>query len=137
MSIFKKKNDHLSSEIRILFLHELQIPGEIVQTKQATNLSRFLLENRPEYRKREHSVIFLHDNVPGHTENPVRGTLETFSWEVLSPAAYSTDLDPSDYKLFTSMGSALICWKIFKKWPDGKTFTGVALINCPKDGVNV
>ena len=34
-------------------------------------------------------------------------TLEVFSWEVLSHVIYSSDLAPSDYHLFASMGHAL------------------------------
>jgi len=30
-----------------------------------------------------------------------------FGWEILSHAAYSSDLAPSDYHLFASMGHAL------------------------------
>ena len=52
-------------------------------------------------------VIFIHDNAPSHTEKLVNGTLETFSWEILSHTAYSPDLDPSDYHLSASMGHEL------------------------------
>ena len=47
----------------------------------------------------------LHDNAPSHTAKPE--TIEAFSWEILSHAAYSPDLAPSDYYLFASMGHAL------------------------------
>jgi len=82
-----------------------------------------------------------------HTAKPVRDTLEVLSWEVLSHAAYS-DLAPSDYHLFASMGHALAeqCFDSYedvKKWLDecsrqkGKIFTGVVSTNCSKDGKNV
>jgi len=64
-----------------------------------------LHKKRPEYQKRQHKVIFLHDNAPSHTAKPVLGHVG--SWEVLPHAAYSPDLAPSDYHLFASMGHAL------------------------------
>ena len=48
----------------------------------------------------------LHENAPWHTVNPVRGTLETLSWEVLHHETYSADLTPSDCHLFSSIGHA-------------------------------
>jgi len=93
-----------------LVYYELLKPGETVNTKryqqQLIDLNRSLLEKRPEYRKRQHKVIFLHDNAPSHTAKLVRGTLEALSWKVLAHAAYSPNLDPSDYYLFASMGHA-------------------------------
>ena len=68
------------------------------------DLNRSLLKKRSEYQKRQHKVIFFHDNAPSHTAKPVRDTLETLSWEVLPHAAYSPDLAPPDYHLFASMG---------------------------------
>ena len=64
-------------------------------------------EKRPDYRRRQHKVIFLHDNAPSHTAKRVKETIETFSWEILVHAAYSPDLTPSDYHLFASLGHAL------------------------------
>ena len=61
---------------------------------------------RPDYRRRQHKVIFLHDNAPLHTAKRVKGTFETFSWEILADAAYSPDLALSDYHLFASLGHA-------------------------------
>jgi len=66
-----------------------------------------LYEKRPEYQKRQHKVILLHDNASSHTAKLVRETIEAFGWEKLSHAAYSSDLAPSDYHLFASMGHAL------------------------------
>jgi len=37
----------------------------------------------------------------------IQNYLETLNWEVLSYSAYSSDLAPSDYHLFSSMGHAL------------------------------
>lgn len=75
--------------------------------QQLADLKRSLLEKRPEYRKRQHKVIFLHDNAPSHKAKTGRDSLETLSWEVLPHAAYSPDLAPSDYHLFVFMGHAL------------------------------
>ena len=91
--------------------YELLKPGETVNTERyrqrMIDLNRALREKRPEYRKRQHKVILLRDNVPSHTAKPVKETIEAFSWEILSHAAYSPDLAPSDYYLFASMGHAL------------------------------
>lgn len=91
--------------------HELLKPGETVNTdryrQQLIELSRALLQKRPEYQKRQHKVIFLHDNAPSHKAKLVQETIEALNWEVLPHAAYSPDLAPSDYHLFASMGHAL------------------------------
>jgi len=71
------------------------------------NLNQALCEKRPEYQKRQHKVILLHDNAPSHTAKSVKETIEAFGCEILSYAAYSPDLAPSDYHLFASMGYAL------------------------------
>ena len=88
--------------------YELLKPGEIVNTeryrRQMIDLNQTLREKRPEYQKRQHKVILLHDNAPSHTAKPIKETIEAFSWEIFSHAAYSSDLAPSDYYLFASMG---------------------------------
>ena len=72
-------------------------------------MNHSLLEERSEYRKRQHKVIFLHDNAPLHTgkPEPIRDMLHGLSWKVLPRAAYSPDLALSDYHFFASMGHAL------------------------------
>jgi len=70
-------------------------------------LNQALCEKQPEYQKRQHKVILLHDNAPLHTAKLVKETIEAFDWKILSHAAYSSDLAPSDYYLFASMGHAL------------------------------
>ena len=52
-------------------------------------------------------MISLHDNAPSHTAKPLKKTIEPFSLQIFSHAAYSTDLAPSDYYLFASMGQEL------------------------------
>ena len=89
------------------------------------DLNRALREKRPEYGKRQHKVILLHDNAPLHTAKRVRETIEAFSWEILAHAAYSLDLAPSDYHLFASLGYALTKQRInsyenVRKWLDSK-----------------
>ena len=50
--------------------YELLKPGETIDTKhyqqQLTNFNHLLLEKRPEYQKRQHKVIYFHDNAPSH-----------------------------------------------------------------------
>ena len=91
--------------------YELLKPCETVNTEryrqQIMDLNQALREKRPEYQKRQHKVILLHDNAPSHTAKPVKETIEAFSWEILSHAAYSPDLAPSIYYLFASMAHAL------------------------------
>ena len=75
--------------------YELLKPGETVNTEryrqQIIDLNQALREKRPEYQKRQHKVILLHDNAPSHTAKPVKETGKDFSWEILSHAAYSPD----------------------------------------------
>ena len=106
--------------------YELLKPGEAVNTeryRQTIDLNQALREKRPEYQKRQHKVILLRDNAPSHTAKPVKETIEAFSWEILSRAAYSPDLAPSDYYLFASMGHALsdqhfTSYENVRKWLD-------------------
>jgi len=67
-------------------------------------------------------VILLHDNTPSHIAKLVKETIEAFSWEKLSHAAYSPDLVPFDYYLFASMGHALaeqcFTYENVRKWLD-------------------
>ena len=71
------------------------------------DLNQALQEKRPDYRRRQHKVIFLYDNAPSHTAKRVKETIETFSWEILAHAAYSPDMTLSDYHFFASLGHAL------------------------------
>ena len=68
-------------------------------------------------------MILLHDNAPSHTAKLVKETIEAFSWEILSHAAYSPNLAPSDYHLFASMGHAIdeqcfTSYENVRKWLD-------------------
>ena len=59
------------------------------------NLNQALCEKRPEYQKRQHKVILLHDNASSHTAKLVKETIEAFDWEILSHAAtHQTRLRP-------------------------------------------
>ena len=91
--------------------YELLKPGETVNRnryqQKMMDLNRASQEKRPDYRRRQHKVIFLHNNAPSHTAKRVKETIETFSWEIIAYAAYSPDLAPSDYHLFASLGHAL------------------------------
>ena len=110
------------------------------------DLNQALREKRPEYQKRQYKVILLHDNAPSHTAKPVKETIEAFSWEILSHAAYSPDLASSDYYLFASMGHALsdqhfTSYENVRKWLDDwfaqKIFCGLASTNCQTGGKNL
>ena len=110
-----------------MIYYELLKPGETVNTEryrqQMIDLNQALREKRPEYQKRQRKVILLHDNAPSHTAKPVKETIEAFSWEILSHAACSPDLAPSDYYLFASMGHALsdqyfTSYENVRKWLD-------------------
>jgi len=53
----------------------------------------------------------------------IKETIEAFGWEILSHAAYSPDLAPSDYRLFAWMGHALAqqrftSYKDVRRWLD-------------------
>ena len=114
---FRSGNFDVRNEERVwwdqkgVIYYKLLKPGETVNTEryrqQMIDLNQALREKRPEYQKRQHKVVLLHDNAPSHTAKPVKETIEAFSWEILSHAAYSPDLAPSDYYLFASMGHAL------------------------------
>ena len=70
-------------DLKGVVYYELLKPGETVNAgryqQQLIDLNRSLLEKRPEYQKRQHRVIFLHDNAPSHMAKPVRDTLEALS----------------------------------------------------------
>ncbi|KAG5327624.1 MOS1T transposase, partial [Pseudoatta argentina] len=85
------------------------------------NLNQALRKKRPEYQKRQQKVILLRDNASSHIAKLVKETIEAFDWEILSHAAYSPDLAPSDYYLFASMGHAFAqqrftSYKDVRKW---------------------
>ena len=90
--------------------YELLKSSEIVDAhryhQQLIKLHRVLREKRPHYRKRHGKLISLHDNAPLHT-TMVQNYFETLNCKVLSHPAYSPDMAPSDYHLFSSMGHAL------------------------------
>ena len=109
-----------------MIYYELLKPGETVNTEryrqQMINLNQALCEKRPEYQKKQHKVILFHDNAPSHTAKLIKETIEAFGWEILSHAAYSPDLAPSDYHLFASMEHALTqrftSYEDVRKWLD-------------------
>jgi histone-lysine N-methyltransferase SETMAR len=90
--------------------YELLKPGETVNTvrykDQLMSLQRALDQKRPIWRERHNKLILLHDNAPSHTAATVKETIEGFQWESLPHPAYSPDLAPSDYHLFSSLERA-------------------------------
>ena len=112
------------------------------------DLNLALREKRPEYQTRQHKAILLDDNASSHTAKPVKETIKSFSWQILSHAAYSLDLAPSDYYLFASMGDALAkqCFTSYENVQNGSmiglpqksnSFFGVAYTNWQRDGENL
>ena len=97
-----------SERCDILWAAKMNETDETVNTERyrqrMINLNQALCEKRPEYQKKQHKVILLHDNAPSYIAKLVKETIEAFGWEILSHAAYSPDLAPSDYHLFASMG---------------------------------
>ena len=98
------------------------VTGERYQ-QQLAELNRVLLQKRPEYQQRQHKVILLDDNAPSHRTRATRELVESYNWESLTHAAYSPDLAPSDFHLFSSMGHALAeqrftSYEDVKKWLD-------------------
>ena len=91
--------------------YELLKPGETVNTdryqQQMINLNHASHEKRPEYAKRQHKTILLHDNAPSHTAKRVKETIEASNWEIPAHVTYYPDLALSDYHLFASLGHAL------------------------------
>ncbi|GFU01574.1 mariner Mos1 transposase [Trichonephila clavipes] len=87
--------------------HKLLKPGEIINTdrykQQLLNLNDSILENREQYKKWQHKVIFLDDNAPSHRAKPTKDIVR----EPLAHAAYSPYLAPSDYHLFASLKHVL------------------------------
>jgi len=103
--------------------YELLKPGETINTEryrqQMINLNQALCEKQPKYQKRQHKVILLHDNAPSHIAKLIKETIEAFDWEILSLAAYSPDLAPSDYHLFASMGrTCSAALHFLRRWLD-------------------
>ena len=83
------------------------ITGERFQT-QTHELSRKLLQNRPEYEKRHKKVILQHDKSRPHVAKPAKTYMKTLKWEILPHPQYSPDIAPSDYHLFRSMQHGLV-----------------------------
>lgn len=108
--------------------YELLKPGETVDEvryrQQMIHLNQALIEKRPEWARKHGKVILLNDNVRVHNEKEVKKTISALNWEVLASPLYAPDLAPSDYHLFSSMGSALKSQRFqtyedVRNWLDG------------------
>jgi len=89
--------------------------------QQLIKLHSALREKRSYYRKRHDKLIFLNDTI-AHVNNSPKLLGDT-QGEVLPHPAYSPDLTPSDYHLFSSMGHALTerhfdSYEVVRKWLD-------------------
>ncbi|UYV79437.1 hypothetical protein LAZ67_17002609 [Cordylochernes scorpioides] len=90
---------------------ELLKPGKMVNTsryeQQMHSLREALNEKRPEWREKHNNLILQHDNAPAHNATVVKNTIKDLGWELLPHPLYSSELAPSNYHLFTSLGHAL------------------------------
>ena len=75
--------------------------------QQIINLNHALVDKWPKWARRHGKVILQHNNAPSHTAKVVKNTLKALNWDILSHPSYSSDLAPSDYHLFASMGHSL------------------------------
>jgi hypothetical protein len=92
-------------------------------------------------------VIFLRGSTSLYTVEPVRGTLETLSWEVYTSREILTILGSFLLRSFASMGHTLTVLQFLRRFSKNcsmkgsrekwKLFTGVVIINFPKDGENL
>ncbi|GFV34297.1 mariner Mos1 transposase [Trichonephila clavipes] len=100
-----------NQERPIYIYNELLKLGETINTdhykQQLLNSKEFILEKHEQSKKRQHNVILLEDNAPSHRAKPTKVIVKALGWELLAHAAYSPDLAPSDYHLFSSLGHAL------------------------------
>jgi [histone H3]-lysine36 N-dimethyltransferase SETMAR len=62
--------------------------------------------------KLSQGVLFLHDNAPVRKSNIVQATIRRVGFTELNHPAYSPDIAPTDYYLFSNL----------KKFPRGKNF---------------
>ena len=110
--------------------YELLKAGETVNAKSIKSvINNWIILTVPCLKKghnteRDNTKSFFFMTVLYHMcQKLVWDTLETLSWEVPSHEAYSPDLTPSDYHLFTYMGHALVkqrfgSYEDVKKWLD-------------------
>ena len=91
--------------------YELLQPGETTAAnrynQQLTNLSDVLEEKRPFTGQGSHKVLLLHDNAWPHVARATQNHIFTLGWKLLSHAAYSPVMVPSDYHLFRSLHNHL------------------------------
>jgi len=131
--------------------YELLKPGETVNTEryrqQMINLNQALCEKRPEYQKRQHKVILLHDNAPSHTAKLVRKRLRHLVGKYFRMRfTHQTWLRPIYLPLICIDGtrtcSAALhflrrCTKMAGLVQKSNNFFGVASTHCQSSGKNV
>jgi len=72
--------------------------------QQLTNLSDALEEKKRAFTDQGgHKMMLFHDNARSHVTRATQGHIFALGWELLSHAAYNSDMAPSDYYLFRSL----------------------------------
>jgi len=87
----------------VLYYQLLQ-PGEIIKAdRYQQQLSDVFEEKGPFTGQGRRKVILLHDDVRPCIAEAIQNHIFAIGWELLSHAAYSSDMAPSDYYLFRSL----------------------------------
>lgn len=90
---------------RELFFNDYLEKSKIISVEYYASLLQRLSD---EVKKKttsfgETKILFHHDNVPAHRSVIAMGKIYELSFELLEYPTYSSDLAPSDYRLFLNL----------------------------------